>query len=456
MPFATINPATGKTEKVFPAHTHEEVDRLLDRAVAAFADYRTTSYAERSRHLITTAELMEGEVPDLARILTSEMGKTFPAAKAEVAKCAVALRWFAANAERLLADEHIETATKASQAYVRYQPLGPVLAIMPWNFPMWQVIRFAAPALMVGNVGLLKHASNVPQTALAIEDLFRRAGLPEGAFQTLLVESQDVAAIIEDPRVAAVTLTGSERAGMSVAATAGHALKKTVLELGGSDPFIVLPSADLHACVRTAVTARVQNNGQSCIAAKRFIVHDAVYEEFLDRFTDAMDALVVGDPFDSNTDVGPIVSEAQRDELVAQVEAAQAEGATVHAGGKVPDADGWWFPPTVLSGVNTDMDFARQEIFGPVAMVFRVPDLDAALQVPNSTSFGLGSSVWTNHDEEIRRCVEGIEAGAVFVNAMVASMPEMPFGGIKRSGYGRELSEVGLKEFANAKTVWVA
>jgi succinate-semialdehyde dehydrogenase/glutarate-semialdehyde dehydrogenase len=450
MPFATINPATGKTEKVFPSHTPEEVDRLLDRAVAAFADYRTTSYAERSRHLITTAELMEGEVPDLARILTTEMGKTFPAAKAEVAKCAVALRWFAANAERLLADEHIETATQASQAYVHYQPLGPVLAIMPWNFPMWQVFRFAAPALMVGNVGLLKHASNVPQTALAIEDLFRRAGLPEGAFQTLLVESKDVAAIIEDPRVVAVTLTGSERAGMSVAATAGHALKKTVLELGGSDPFIVLPSADLPTCVRTAVTARVQNNGQSCIAAKRFIVHDAVCDEFLARFTDAMDALVVGDPFDSDTDVGPIVSEAQRDELVAQVEAARAEGATVHAGGKVPDADGWWFPPTVLSGVNTDMDF------GPVAMVFRVPDLDAALEVANSTSFGLGSSVWTNEPEEMHRCVEGIEAGAVFVNAMVASMPEMPFGGIKRSGYGRELSEVGLKEFANTKTVWVA
>ena len=358
MPFATINPATGKTEKVFPSHTPEEVDRLLHRAVAAFADYRTTSYAERSRHLITTAELMEGEVPDLAWILTTEMGKTFPAAKAEVAKCAVALRWFAANAERLLADEHIETAAKAARSYVHYQPLGPVLAIMPWNFPMWQVIRFAGPALMVGNVGLLKHASNVPQTALAIEDLFRRAGLPEGAFQTLLVESKDVAAIIEDPRVAAVTLTGSERAGMSVAATAGHALKKTVLELGGSDPFIVLPSADLNACVRTAVTARVQNNGQSCIAAKRFIVHGAVHDEFLARFTRAMDALVVGDPFDSDTDVGPIVSEAQRDELLAQVEAARAEGATVHAGGKVPDADGWWFPPTVLSDVNPDMDFA--------------------------------------------------------------------------------------------------
>jgi len=309
---------------------------------------------------------------------------------------------------------------------------------------------------MVGNVGLLKHASNVPQTALAIEDLFRRAGLPEGVFTTLLVESRDVAAIIEDPRVAAVTLTGSERAGMSVAATAGHALKKTVLELGGSDPFIVLPSADLDACVRTAVTARVQNNGQSCIAAKRFIVADAVHDEFLASFTEAMDALVVGDPFDPATDVGPIVTEAQRDELVAQVEAARAEGATVHAGRSIPDGDGWWFAPIVLSDVTPDMPFTQQEIFGPVATVIRVPDLNAALDAANATTFGLGSSVWTNDAEEVRRCVEGIEAGAVFVNAMVASMPEMPFGGVKRSGYGRELSELGLKEFANAKTVWIA
>ncbi len=456
MPFATINPATGKTEKVFPTHTPEEVDKLLDRAVAAFADYKTTTFAERARHVVTAAELLEGEVPDLARILTTEMGKTFAAAKAEVSKCAVGLRWFAENSERLLADEEIPTAAKASRSYVHYQPLGPVLAIMPWNFPLWQVIRFAAPALMVGNVGLLKHASNVPQTALAIEDLFRRAGLPEGVFTTLLVESKDVAAIIEDPRVAAVTLTGSERAGMSVAATAGHALKKSVLELGGSDPFLVLPSADLHAAVRTAVTARVQNNGQSCIAAKRFIVADAVYDEFLSRFTEAMDALVVGDPFDPATDVGPIVTEAQRDELVAQVEAARAEGATVHAGGKVPGGDGWYFAPTVLSDVTMDMEFAQQEIFGPVATVIRVPDVQAALDAANATTFGLGSSVWTNDDEEVRRCIEGIEAGAVFVNAMVASMPEMPFGGVKRSGYGRELSEVGLKEFTNTKTVWIA
>ena len=453
MPFATINPATGKTEKEFPAHTAAEVDALLDKAVAAFSDYRQTSYAERARHLVAAAELLEGEVPDVARILTTEMGKTFAAAKAEVSKSAMAMRWFADNAERLLADEII--ATKATKSYVHYQPMGPLLAVMPWNFPLWQVTRFAAPALMAGNVGLLKHASNVPQTAVAIEDLFRRAGLPEGVFTNLFVASKDVAALIEDPRIVAVTLTGSEPAGMSVGAAAGHALKKSVLELGGSDPFIVLASADLDACVRTAVTARVQNNGQSCIAAKRFIVLDSVFDEFLSRFSEAMDALVVGDPFDPATDVGPIVSEAQRDELVGQVERARAQGATVHAG-TTPAGDGWYFAPTVLSGITADMPVAQEEIFGPVAMVVRVPDVDAALEAANATAFGLGSSVWGEDQDEIERCIEGLEAGAVFVNAMVASTPGLPFGGIKRSGYGRELSEIGLKEFANAKTVWIA
>jgi succinate-semialdehyde dehydrogenase/glutarate-semialdehyde dehydrogenase len=453
MPYATVNPATGKTEKTFPNHTPEEVDALLDRAVAAFADYRRTSYADRARHLVTVAELMEGEVPDIASVLTTEMGKTFAAAKGEVSKCAMGLRWFAEHSESLLADEPIVTA--ASTSYVHYQPIGAVLAIMPWNFPMWQVFRFAAPALMVGNVGLLKHASNVPQTALLIEDLFRRGGLPEGVFTNLFVESKDVAALIEDPRVAAVTLTGSERAGMSVASTAGHALKKSVLELGGSDPFVVLESADLEATVRTAVTARVQNNGQSCIAAKRFIVVDAIADEFLQKFTAAMDALVVGDPFDPATQVGPIVTEAQRDELVAQIEDARSQGATVHDGAKIPDGDGWYLAPTVLSGITPDMRVAQQELFGPVAMVQRVPDLTAALEVANATTFGLGSSVWSSDDEEVRRCIEELEAGAVFVNAMVASTPELPFGGIKRSGFGRELSELGLKEFCNAKTVWI-
>jgi succinate-semialdehyde dehydrogenase/glutarate-semialdehyde dehydrogenase len=453
MSYATTNPATGEVEKTFATHTPEEVEALLQQAVKAFGEYRTTTFAERARHLITAAELLEGEVPDIARILTTEMGKTFAAARGEVSKCAMAMRWFAEHAEGLLADQPIATA--ASRSYVHYQPIGPVLAVMPWNFPMWQVVRFAAPALMVGNVGLLKHASNVPQTALLLEDLFRRAGLPDGVFTNLFVESKDVAKLIEDPRIAAVTLTGSERAGMSVAEVAGHSLKKSVLELGGSDPFLVLESADMDVAVRTAVNARTQNNGQSCIAAKRFIVVEPVADEFLRRFTEAMDALVVGDPFDPATDIGPIVTEAQRAELVGQVEDALREGATVHSGGRNLDGPGWYFPPTVLSGVTPDMRVAQQEIFGPVAMVERVPDLTAAIAVANSTTFGLGSSVWTQDEAEMARCVEEIEAGAVFVNAMVASTPELPFGGIKRSGFGRELSELGLKEFTNAKTVWI-
>jgi succinate-semialdehyde dehydrogenase/glutarate-semialdehyde dehydrogenase len=452
MPYATINPATGQTEKTYPVHTPAQVEAILQRAADTFAEYRTTSYAERARHLINASDLFEGEAPDIARIVTIEMGKTFASARGEASKCALGLRWFAEHGESLLADQPI--ATGASRSYVHYQPIGVVLAIMPWNFPLWQVVRFAAPALMVGNVGLLKHASNVPQTALLIEDIFRRAGLPEGAFSNLFVESKDVAAIIEDPRIAAVTLTGSERAGMSVAATAGHALKKSVLELGGSDPFIVLPSADLDAAVQTAVTARVQNNGQSCIAAKRFIVVEAVADEFLQRFTAAMDALVVGDPFDPATQVGPIVTEAQRAELVGQIEEARSQGAVVH-GGTALDGPGWYLTPAVLSGVTADMPVAQEEIFGPVAIVERVPDLTAAIEVANSTTFGLGSSVWTNDEEEQRRCIEEIEAGAVFVNAMVVSTPELPFGGIKRSGFGRELSELGLKEFTNAKTVWI-
>jgi succinate-semialdehyde dehydrogenase / glutarate-semialdehyde dehydrogenase len=452
MPYATVNPTTGQTEKTFPTLTPEELEVLLQRAFDTFLEYRTTSFAERARHLHNAADLFEGEAPDIAHVVTTEMGKTFASARAEASKCALGLRWFAEHSEALLADEPITTG--ATRSYVHYQPIGPVLAIMPWNFPLWQVVRFAAPALMVGNVGLLKHASNVPQTALLLEDIFRRAGLPDGAFTNLFVESKDVAGIIDDPRIAAVTITGSEKAGMSVASAAGHALKKSVLELGGSDPFIVLESADLDAAVSTAVTARVQNNGQSCIAAKRFIVVEPIADEFVRRFTEAMDALVVGDPFDPATQVGPIVSEAQREELLGQIAEARQEGATVH-GGVAIDGPGWFLKPTVLSGVTPDMPVAQEELFGPVAIVERVPDLTAALDVANATTFGLGSSVWTTDPAEQQRCIEEIEAGAVFVNAMVVSTPELPFGGIKRSGFGRELSELGLKEFTNAKTVWI-
>jgi succinate-semialdehyde dehydrogenase/glutarate-semialdehyde dehydrogenase len=454
MSFATINPATGLTEMTFEAHTPEEVEAKVARAAATFLEYRNTTFAERARLVTTAAELMEGEVPVMARVLTTEMGKTFASAKGEVSKCAMGLRWFAEHAEAMLADEVVESS--AGKSFVRYQPLGVVLAVMPWNFPLWQVIRFAAPALMVGNVGLLKHASNVPQCALMLEDIFRRAGFPDGAFTTLLIEAKDVAPLIDDPRIAAVTLTGSEGAGMAVAGTAGHALKKSVMELGGSDPFIVLESADMEAAVRTAVTARVQNNGQSCIAAKRFIVVEPVADEFVRRFAEAMEALVVGDPMEPATQVGPIVSEAQREELLAQIAQAEKEGAIVAAGGTVPDRPGWYLAPTVLTGVTTDMPVAQLELFGPVAMVLRVPDLDAAIAAANSTTFGLGSSVWTQDPDEVARCIDGIEAGSVFVNAMVASTPELPFGGIKRSGFGRELSEVGLKEFCNIKSVWIA
>jgi succinate-semialdehyde dehydrogenase / glutarate-semialdehyde dehydrogenase len=454
MPFTTTNPATGEVEKTFPEHSPAEVEARLARAAATFAAFRRTSFAERARLMTTAAELLEGEIPDVARILTTEMGKTFASAKGEAAKCAMALRWFAEHAEALLADEVIETS--ASRSLVRYQPLGPVLAVMPWNFPLWQVVRFAAPALMVGNVGLLKHASNVPQTALLLEDLFRRAGYPEGVFTTLMIGSGAVAGVIADDRVVAVTLTGSERAGQSVGSAAGQALKKCVLELGGSDPFVVLASADLDRAVSTGVVARTQNNGQSCIAAKRFIVEAPVYDEFLERFTAGMAGLTVGDPFDPATDVGPLVSESQRREIAGQVDEAKAKGALVGCGGEALEGPGWYYPPTVLSQVTPEMRVFEEEVFGPVAVVERARDLDEAIALANRTVYGLGSSVWTTDPSEQRRCIDELEAGQVFVNAMVASAQEMPFGGIKRSGYGRELSALGLKEFCNAKSVWIA
>jgi succinate-semialdehyde dehydrogenase/glutarate-semialdehyde dehydrogenase len=453
MAFATTNPSTGKVEQTFPGHRPEEVDALLARAAGAFTAWRRTTFAERARLMTTAAELLEAEQPDVASILTTEMGKTFAAAKAEVSKCAMAFRWFAEHAERLLADEEIATAARRST--VRYQPLGAVLAVMPWNFPLWQVTRFAAPTLMAGNVGLLKHASNVPQAALYLGDLFRRAGFPEGAFTTLLVGQDAVAGIIADDRIAAVTLTGSERAGQSVAAAAGHALKKCVLELGGSDPFVVLASADLDAAVSTAVRARVQNNGQSCIAAKRFIVEQPVYEEFRARFTAEMASLRVGDPFDPATDVGPLVSEAQRAEIASQVEDARAKGAVVECGGEMMERPGWYYAPTVLTGVTPAMRVDTEEVFGPVAVLERASDVAEAITLANATQYGLGASVWTRDELEQRQCVDEIDAGQVFVNAMVASTPEMPFGGVKRSGYGREMSALGIKEFCNAKTVWV-
>jgi succinate-semialdehyde dehydrogenase/glutarate-semialdehyde dehydrogenase len=451
VPFATTNPATGVVEQRFDPHGPAEVDARLERASSAYRAFRRTTLDERARLMNGAAELLEGELPVVARMVTTEMGKTFAQARGEVAKCAMALRWFAEHAPDLLADEEVTSASR-----VRYEPIGPVLAVMPWNFPLWQVIRFAAPALMLGNAGLLKHASNVPQTALYLEDLFRRAGYPEGVFTTLLIGSADVAGVIADDRVAAVTLTGSEAAGRAVASAAGQALKKCVLELGGSDPFVVLASADLDRAVPTAVQARCQNNGQSCIAAKRFVVVAQVADEFADRFTEAMAAQVVGDPLAPETDVGPLVSEAQRAEIAAQVDDARLLGATVRCGGQAQEGPGWYYPPTVLTDVTPSMRAYGEEVFGPVAVVEVAEDADHALALANRTSFGLGASVWTSDESEQRRYVAELEAGQVFVNAMVASTPELPFGGIKRSGFGRELSQLGIREFANAKAVHVA
>ncbi|HLX87364.1 MAG TPA: aldehyde dehydrogenase family protein [Acidimicrobiales bacterium] len=454
MPIATVNPATGELEKEFEPHDDAEVERRLARAAAGAREWGRVSLADRGRLVVGAADLLEGELPDVARVLTTEMGKTFAAAKGEVAKCAAALKYFAEHAPGMLADEPV--ATKAADSRIVYQPMGPVLAVMPWNFPLWQVIRFAAPALMAGNVGLLKHASNVPQTALYLEDLFRRAGLPPGAFQTLLVGADRVEAVIADHRVRAVTLTGSEGAGRSVAAAAGRALKKSVLELGGSDPFVVLPSADLERATTVACEARVQNNGQSCIAAKRFVVHRAVYDAFVDGFVRRMASLEVGDPMDSGTDVGPLALESGRRAIHDQVEDARAHGAAVLCGGEVPEGPGWYYPPTVLAGITPAMRVATEEVFGPVACVYRVDSADEALQVANDSAFGLGAAVFTDDPSEQRRFVEELEAGLVFVNAMVASTPELPFGGVKLSGYGRELDTLGLREFCDVKTVWRA
>lgn len=462
MPIATVNPTTGETLHTFTAHTPEQVEQCLAEAAAAFAHYRTTGFAERAALLLRAADLLEADNEAIARTMTTEMGKPIAAARAEAAKCVKAMRWYAAHAESLLADEHPApgdvTDSGAASARVRYRPLGVVLAVMPWNFPLWQVMRFAAPALMAGNTGLLKHASNVPGTALYLGELFQRAGFPRGCFQTLLIGSDGVEKVLRDPRVAAATLTGSEPAGRAVAAVAGDEIKKTVLELGGSDPFLVLPTADVARAAQTAVTARVQNNGQSCIAAKRFIVHTDVYEEFTAAFTAAMATLTVGDPMDEATDVGPLATEQGRTDLEELVDDAVRHGATVLCGaGRPPGREtGWFYEPTVLAGITDAMRIDQEETFGPVATLYRVDSLDEAIARANHTPFGLSSNVWTGSDEDVERCVRDLQAGGVFVNGMTASHPALPFGGVKRSGYGRELAGHGIREFCNATTIWRA
>ncbi|MEU1846737.1 NADP-dependent succinic semialdehyde dehydrogenase [Micromonospora sediminicola] len=456
MPIATTNPATGQVLKTYDAMSDEQIDAAIERADLAYRQLRDTTIAQRARWLLAAADLLDAERDETARLMTTEMGKTYAAAKAEVTKCATACRFYAENAPKMLADEPADAAAvKAKRAYVRYQPIGPVLAVMPWNFPLWQVMRFAAPALMAGNTGLLKHASNVPQTALYLEDVFRRAGFGEGAFTTLLVGSDAVDRILSDPRVRAATLTGSEPAGRSIAQIAGREIKKTVLELGGSDPFVVMPSADLDKAAEVATTARCQNNGQSCIAAKRFIVHTDVFDAFAEKFAARMAALRVGDPMDDDTDVGPLASERGRDEVHAQVTDAVDQGATVLCGGEKPAGDGWFYPPTVVTDLRPEMRMWGEEVFGPVAGLYRVGSYDEAIEVANGTSFGLGSNAWTTDPAEQERFAEDLDAGNVFINGMTTSYPELPFGGVKNSGYGRELSALGMREFCNTKTVWI-
>ena len=453
MGIASINPTTGETLKTFEPLNKNKIEEKLARAAEAFKRYRTTSFATRAETMIHAAEILERDKSELGRLMTLEMGKPFKAAVGEAEKCAWVCRYYADNAQHHLADQIVDTNAKKS--YVHFQPLGPVLAVMPWNFPFWQVFRFAAPALMAGNVGLLKHASNVPQCAQAIEDVFRRAGFPEGAFQTLLIGSDAVEAILEDRRIVAVTLTGSEPAGRSVASIAGRNIKKTVLELGGSDPFVVMPSTDLDKAVETAVKARTINNGQSCIAAKRFIVADEIYEEFSRKFVERMNNLRVGDPMEESTDIGPLAKPQILKDLSDQVENAIASGARVLTGGHRLDRPGNFFAPTVLDNIDPSTPVSCEEIFGPVAMLFRVKSIDEAISIANATSFGLGSAAWTNDPAEQSKFIERLDAGCVFINGMVASDPRLPFGGVKNSGYGRELAAFGIREFVNIKTVWI-
>ncbi len=453
MAIASINPTTGETLTTFVELSAPELERAIALAASAFRQYGEVSMAERSRRMIRAAEILEEERSDFGRIMALEMGKPIGAARDEAIKCARACRYYAENAERMLAPE--EVATDAKRSYVVYQPLGVVLAVMPWNFPFWQVFRFAVPALMAGNVALLKHASNVPQCALSIEEIFRRAGFEDGIFTSLLVGSEVVGRLLEDPRVAAATLTGSEDAGRSVASIAGKNLKKTVLELGGSDPFIVMPTANLETAIHTAVKARTINSGQSCIAAKRFIVHRDIADEFERGFVAGMAELLVGDPLDESTAVGPLATPGILADLEDQVRRSVEAGARVLVGGARLERAGNFYRPTVLTDIPRNSPAYSEELFGPVASLFRVWNADEAIALANDTGFGLAASVWTNDPEERKRFINGIEAGQVFINAMVASDLRLPFGGVKRSGYGRELAAFGLREFVNVKTVWI-
>ena len=453
MSIATINPATGETIKTFEALTDAQVDQKIQKATETFRSFRKLSFAERGKMMNRAAEILESEKEVLAKLMTLEMGKTYRSAIDEAVKCAWVCRYYAEHAEKFLADEIVETP--ASRSFIRYQPMGVVLVIMPWNYPFWQVFRFIAPGLMAGNVGILKHASNVPQCALKIEEILSKAGFPEGAFQTLLIGSSQVDRILDDPRVAAATLTGSEGAGVQVGSGAAKRIKKVVLELGGSDPFVVMPSANLAEAVAVGIKARTLNNGQSCIAAKRFIVHDQIADKFQNEFVSQMEKLKLGDPFDEKTDVGPLANAEAVKSLQADVQASVKAGAKVLTGGKPADRPGSFYLPTVLTDIPKDSPAYREELFGPVASIFRVKSVDDAIRVANDSRFGLGASAWTSDKTEQERFINELEAGMVFINQMVFSDPRVPFGGVKRSGVGRELSTYGIREFTNVKTVWV-
>jgi succinate-semialdehyde dehydrogenase / glutarate-semialdehyde dehydrogenase len=453
MAIATINPTTGETVRTFEPFSAARVSECLDRATSAYRQHRRTTFALRADRMRKAASILDAECRDLGRLMTLEMGKPIGAGIAEAEKCAACCRYYADNAERFLADRPVEM--EGGKSWVAFQPIGAVLAIMPWNFPFWQVFRFATPALMAGDVGVLKHASNVPQCALAIEDVLRRAGFADGVFQTLLIGSDMIEGIIADDRIAAVTLTGSEGAGRSVAGAAGKNIKKSVMELGGSDPFVVMPSADLDQAVSTAVTARMINNGQSCIAAKRFIIHEKIYDEFLKRFVAGVSAIRIGDPMDEKTQLGPVATGEIRDHLDQQVKASVAAGARILTGGKKLDRKGFFYAPTVLTDIPPGAPAAHEELFGPVASVFKAKDLSDAIRIANGTTFGLGASAWTRDAAERDTFIAEIESGLLFINGMVASDPRIPFGGVKRSGFGRELGEFGIHEFVNIKSVRV-
>ena len=456
MTMAVTNPTTGMLEKEYPEHTEADIDSKLAIAQSAHETLRRTSFDQRAAWMRATADLMESEVDSLAPMMVREMGKPIAQAQAEVHKCVKNMRFYADKAEEFLADEPLAdpSSVNASAAWARYEPLGVVLAVMPWNYPLWQVMRFAAPALMAGNAGILKHASNVPESALYLDTLFTRGGFPEGSFSTLMIGVKLVNTVIDDWRVKAITLTGSEPAGRAVAERAGRQIKKSVLELGGSDAFVVMPSADIEQSAKTGVLARVNNNGQSCIAGKRFIIHEDIYDAWVEHFVAEMASLVVGDPMDPATNIGPLATKNGQRDIAQLVDDAKDKGARILLGGELPEGPGFYYPPTIIDNITPEMRITMEEAFGPLASVYKVSSREEAISIANQTTFGLSSAIWSGDATEQEFFLKELDAGAVFINGMTISFPELAFGGIKDSGFGRELGAPGIREFTNMKTIW--